>query len=139
MSYSSNNGPQDWTSAAPYSPGNQLFDPGIAADGGGRTVKDGIVAKAGGGAANATKVSAAINRITTAATAGDSVALPAAGGGRQMSVYNGGAAAVQVFAAVGSGDTINAVAGTTGVSLPAGKAASFSSPAKGVWFWVLSA
>src|SRR3954469_10267212 len=138
MSFS-NKGPQDISSTAPYSAGSQLFDPTIAADGGGRTTKDAITANAGGGAAKAVSLAANINRITTAATAGDSVALPAATGGRTLTVQNSGAAAVQVFAAVGSGDTINGVAGTTGVSLPAGKSATFWSPGKGAWFWNLSA
>ena len=101
---------------------------------------DGITAHAGGGQALAVPLTASINRISACRTAGDSVALPPARGGQIILVRNGaGTMACQVFAAVGANDTINGVAGTTGVTLPAGGAAMFASPSAGMWFWVLSA
>lgn len=49
---------------------------------------DGIVAHAGGGQALATPLTAMINRVTTVATVGDSVVLPAATAGIEIVVYN---------------------------------------------------
>jgi hypothetical protein len=134
-----NQGPQDQPPTSQYPPGPQLFDPSIIAAGGGHSPADGIVAHAGGGQAAATPLRASISRITTCATAADSVCLPRSAGGQFIVVMNAGAAACQVFAAPGSSDTINGVAGSTGVSLAAAKSAAFSSPAVGVWFWNLSA
>jgi hypothetical protein len=139
MSGFANRGPQDAGGVSSYSPGHQLFDPSIAASGGGRTTQDSITARAGGGRPNAVPFTSAICRITTCATAADSVALPPARGGQTLTVLNGGANAAQVFAAVSTSDTINGVAAATGVSLPAAKSATFWSPAVGVWFWNLSA
>ena len=139
MSGFANRGPQDQTSTSSYASGPQLFDPSVAAAGGGRSYAGTVTARAGGGRANATKLAAAINRITTCATAADSVALPPAVGGQVIYVQNAGAAACQVFADANTSDTINGVAAATGVSLAAGKSASVNSPAPGVWGWVLSA
>jgi hypothetical protein len=115
-----------------------LFDPSLAALGGGRTYTT-LTARAGGTRAAATKLTAAVNRIGVCATAGDSVALPPAVGGQVIYVQNAGAASAQVFADPSTSDTINGVAAGTGVALANGKAASYFSPAFGVWFAVLSA
>jgi len=117
-----------------YSRGPQLFDPtGIA------SFQNGITATAGGTRAAAYPLTAAFNRIAVCATAADSVALPPALGGQEVTVINSGAAATQVFAAVGTSDTINGTAGATGISLAAAGKAQFVSPGAGLWFSILSA
>ena len=135
----SERGPQDNVAGGGYSAGNQLFDPSVAALGGGRSYAGTITARAGGGRPNATKLTAAINRVSVCATAADSVALPPAVGGQAIYLVNNGAAACQVFADPTTSDTINGVAAATGVSLGIGKAASLASPGPGIWFWVLTA
>jgi len=139
MSGFANKGPQDNTTTSAYSAGPQLFDPAIAASGGGRSFAGTVTARAGGGRANATRLTAAANRVSVCATAADSVALPPAVGGQVIHLSNAGAAACQVFADPTTSDTINGVAAATGVSLGAAKSASIASPAPGVWFWVLTA
>ena len=122
-----------------YSAGPQLFDPGLITGGGGYTYAAGLTATAGGGRANALPLTAGINRVSTVATAADSVALPPAYGGQVVIVVNAAATnAMQVFAAVGTSDTINGVAAATGISLAAGKADSFVS-VPGAWYGNLSA
>jgi hypothetical protein len=131
-------GPQDQGPQSSYGAGPGLFDPGLAALGGGRSYVT-VTAKAGGTRAAATKLTAAVNRIGTCATAADSVCLPPAVGGQVIYVVNGGAASAQVFGDPATSDTINGVAAGTGVALANGKSASYFSPAAGVWFAVLSA
>jgi hypothetical protein len=99
----------------------------------------GLVAHAGGTRAAALPLTAAINHIGTCATAADSVSLPPAVGGQEMVVVNSGAAAMQVFAAVGTSDTINGIAAATGVSMAAAAKEVFVSPGPGLWFGILSA
>jgi hypothetical protein len=67
------------------------------------------------------------------------VSLPPAVGGQAIYVQNSGAASAQVFADPSTSDTINGVVAATGVALAAGKAASYFSPAPGMWFALLSA
>jgi hypothetical protein len=122
-----------------YTRGPQMFDPYLFETGGGRTATTGIVARAGGGRPLATPLGAAINHITVCATAADSVALPPAVGGQEIVVLNKGVAAMQVFAAVGTSDTINGVVAATGISLASGGGETFVSPAPGLWFGILSA
>ena len=139
MSGFANRGPQDNTTTSAYSSGPGLFDPSIAASGGGRSYAGTITARAGGTRAAAVKLQAAVNRIAVCATAADSVALPPDVGGQVIYVQNSGAAACQVFADPATADTINGVAAATGISLAAAGKAAFVSPATGVWFTVLSA
>lgn len=139
MASFANQGPQDVSVPAVYPSGPSLIDMSTIANGGGHSYAGALTAKAGGTRPPATKLTAGINRITTCATAADSVALPPATGGQLIIVSNAGAAAAQVFADNNTSDTINGVAAATGVSLAAGKTASFSSPSAGVWVWVLSA
>ena len=124
--------------ATQYSPGPALQDMSLMCGGGGYTFADTLTAAAGGGQANALPLTKALNRITTVATTADSVALPQAFGGQCISVVNSGANAMQIFAAMGSSDTINGTAGSTGISLAANKAIEFKSFV-GRWFGVLSA
>ena len=128
-------GPQDLPpSMLQYGVGLQLFDPSVYANGGGHTFADGIVASPGGGQLNATKLKAAINHITVCATAGDSLALPPAVGGQMLVVINDGIADAQVFAAPGSSDTINGVAGATGMALAPSTSVLLSAPGHHVWY-----
>lgn len=76
-----------------------------------------ITAYSGGGQANATALSYGLNQVATAAAAADSVILPSAVPGEIVTVVNDGAAAVQLFGQ--TADTINGVAGATGISVPA--------------------
>src|SRR5207344_1196048 len=106
-----------------YDRGPQLFDPTAIS-----SFQNGITATAGGTRAAAVPLWAAFNRIATCATAADSVALPPATGGQTVTLINSGAAATQVFAAVGTSDTINGTAGSTGISVAAAGKAQFVSP-----------
>lgn len=100
-------------------------------------VATGITAFAGGGKANATQLTADINKVTTVATAADSVLLPPALAGATVFVKNGGANSAQVF---GQGtDTINGVATGTGVALAAGKSGIYVCVVDGDWELHLSA
>lgn len=73
-----------------------------------------ITAFAGGGQANAFQIVTQTARVTTVATAADSVKLPPATKGLEILLINHGANAMQVY---GSGtDTIDDVATATGVS-----------------------
>lgn len=105
------------------------------------SVSDGLTAHAGGTQAAALALTSKINRISTVASANDSVALPLAVAGISIEVVNGAAVnSMQVFGA--GTDTINDVATATGVAQAAGKAASYfcttSAPA-GKWYRNLSA
>ncbi len=101
---------------------------------------DAITARAGGGQALAVPLTSMLNRVTVVATAADSVGLPLAAPGIQLTVINAAAAnAMQVFAAVGSTDTIDGVAGSTGYSQPAGKTVDYFCTALGAWHKLISA
>lgn len=96
-----------------------------------------VTAHAGGGQASATALAGDKNLVSVCATAGDSVALPLAVAGLTLTVANQGAASCNVFAANGSTDTVNGVAGSTATAIAAGsKSTTFrcykSAPA-GIW------
>lgn len=101
------------------------------------SVATGITAFAGGGQTNATQLSAGYNRVTTVATAADSVKLPASVAGMMVVVTNSSANSTQVFGT--TPDTINAVATATGVALAAGKTGIYVCPVAGAWHLLLSA
>lgn len=97
-----------------FVPGNRLIDGGdllnlVNLD---FSVKTGIVALAGGGQTGATPLAAALNRVDTAGAGGtDSVMLPQAIPGQQVSIYNNTSNTIQVFGipnnpVTGVGDTI---------------------------------
>jgi hypothetical protein len=121
-----------------FSAGVGLNDISLLATGNGWSGAS-LTAHAGGGQALATPLATAVNLIAVCATAGDSVALPPAMGGQTMWLSNGGAAAAQVFGAPTTADTINGTAGSTGISLGAGKSTVLMSPIQGAWFSVISA
>ena len=123
-----------------FQPGIRMFDgddlnKAFAIDGG--SYLAGIVAAAGGGQANATKLLNTINEVDTVVTANDSVMLPQAKPGISVAVINNTANACQVFG-LGT-DTINGVAYGTGVSLPANKTSLYYCATLGKWFRLLSA
>lgn len=97
------------------------------------SVEDSITAHATGGQASAFALSATANyhRVSTVATAGDSVKLPASSIGQSHYIANSGAAALQVY---GSGtDTINSVATATGVGQDATQGVWYVCTSSGNW------
>lgn len=91
----------------------------------------GVTAFAGGGQGSAVALTALINRVSTVATAGDSVKLPASAPGLAITVINRGANPMQVFGA--GTDTINGIATATGISQGVGTAATFVCSVAGNW------
>ncbi len=94
---------------------------------------DGLVAHAGGGQANALQLPSMFNTVTTVATVGDSVQLPPSQPGLSVCVTNTAALALQVFAQVGSTDTINSIAGATGVPVIGNSVVFFQCTKPGAW------
>jgi len=92
---------------------------------------DSLTAFAGGGQANATALGYGANVVTTCATGGDSVKLPAGAvvGGNVIHVKNLGAASCNVFPP--SGGKINALATNTAIAVAAGSAMWFVSRSDG--------
>jgi hypothetical protein len=121
-----------------FNVGTGLHDLSLLASGNGYSAAS-ITAHAGGAQALSVPIRQACTLIAVSATSGDSVQLPPAVGGQVLWVTNGGAASAQVFASLGSTDTINGVAGTTGVALASGKSVTYVSPLAGAWFGILSA
>jgi len=113
------------------------------------SVTDNLTAHAGGGQTNALQLVTEINRITTAATSGDSVMLPPTtqypssgdaynvgsvvqGVGQTVFVINHGANPIQVF---GNGtDTIDDVASATGVNQMQGSLVLYTCTSVGKWY-----
>jgi hypothetical protein len=102
-----------------------------------QTPADALTATAGGGQTNALALSAAINRVTTVATAADSVKLPVAVPGAVITVINAaGTNSMNVFPA--TGEVINALAANAAFAIAAGKTATFSCAGTKQWHSVLS-
>jgi hypothetical protein len=101
------------------------------------SLENNITATAGGTKAAAYVLTKSMSRISTCATAADSVLLPAALYGASCFVANDGAASAQVF---GQGtDTIDGVATATGVAIANGKRRMFVCFADGAWTSLLGA
>lgn len=93
---------------------------------------NGITAYAGGGQTNATLLGASINRVTTVATAADSVKLPAATVGARIDVINAAASnSMNVFPA--TGESINALSANTAYAVAANKTVTFICAVAGIW------
>lgn len=90
-----------------------------------------ITAFAGGGQSSATALTTTLNRITTCATAGDSVKLPAATAGKTVRVINSGAAYANVFPV--TGEVIDTLTANLAVSVPVGQEITFSCEVAGTW------
>lgn len=102
------------------------------------TVTNGITAFAGGGQGSAVALTSTINRVTTVATAADSVRLPAAVAGAVVFVANAAAAnSMNVFPA--TGESINALSANAAFAMAANTRAAFFCAVNGVWSAVLSA
>lgn len=101
---------------------------------------DNLTAKASGGQSGATLLAAAINNVTTVASANDSVMLPVARPGLVVYVSNSAATnSMQVFGNSADSATINGTAGSTGVAQAAGKSAVYFCVSPTKWFRDLSA
>ena len=103
------------------------------------SASNGITALAGGGQANAITFTNQVNRVTTVATAADSVKLPPAVPG-QFPVFVVNAAAVNsmnVFPA--TGDAVNALAANAAFAMAANKTAIFVCAVAGIWNAVVTA
>lgn len=87
--------------------------------------------------ATAFQLNSPYNEVDTV-TSSTGVNLPNSGGKHDVPyqfciIYNNGANTLQVYASQGGTDTINGVAGATGISMNANSAALFASAQKGVW------
>ncbi|HZU32609.1 MAG TPA: hypothetical protein VFB79_15940 [Candidatus Angelobacter sp.] len=99
-----------------------------------------ITAHAGGGQGSATPLTTAYNRVTTVATAADSVLLGATTNGPQPpTVVRNDAATNSLNVFPSTGDAINNLAANAAFAVPAGKSAIFFCVAAGQWITVLSA
>ena len=102
-----------------------------------RSAVNGLTALAGGAQAG-TALTREINRVTTVATAADSVQLPAATAGRVVTVINAAAAnAMAVFPQ--TGEVINALAANASISVAANKTIMFFCAVAGTWNSLLTA
>ena len=91
----------------------------------------GITAFATGGQASATALTEEVNNVTTCATAGDSVKLPAAAAGAHVYVKNSGATALDIFPA--SSDSIDALAVNLAIRIQPGSSMHFYAKDAIVW------
>lgn len=94
---------------------------------------DSVTATAGGGQGAAYPVISQHTRVTTVATAGDSIALSRAFAGVNLWVTNASANAMQVFADITGSDTIDGVAGSTGVSQMSNSLVLYHCTVDGKW------
>lgn len=97
-----------------------------------------LTAFAGGGQANAVQLRYRKSRVTTVGSAADSVKLPKAIAGMEMSVTNAAAAnSMNVFPS--SGEIIDAGAADAAVAIAANKTRVFHCVTNGTWHSVLTA
>ena len=102
------------------------------------SAKNAIVAFAGGGQASATPLTALLNRVTTVATAADSVKLPASEVGLTIELKNAAAVnSLNLFPA--TGEVINALAANAAFAVAAGKTVWATCHVAGIWDITLSA
>lgn len=91
----------------------------------------GVTALAGGGQSAISNITATMTRVTTVATASDSVTLPRAAGGLRYKITNKGANVLAVFPFLG--DAINAQAVNTSFLVPVGAMVEFVCVVSGTW------
>lgn len=102
------------------------------------TAVNALTAKAGGGQSGATALNYGINRVTTVGTAADSLLLPPALPGQQVTMIQAAAAnAANVFPA--TGEAINALSANTALSVAANKVITFFCAVAGTWNSLLTA
>lgn len=103
-----------------------------------KSAANALTAHVGGGQGSALQLAKQINRVTTVASAGDSVKLPAAVAGYQVTVINAAAAnAMDVFPQ--TGEIINALSANTALSVAANKTIIFTCAVAGTWNSLLTA
>jgi hypothetical protein len=122
----------------------QIFQMGIP-----RITRDeGITATASGSITTSYQLTAGISQVTTVASGGDAVKLPATtptsgttgtGGGLMMIIVNGAASNSLNIFPFASADTINAGSAGAAYALAAGKTAICIAGADAKWYCVLSA
>lgn len=101
-------------------------------------VQDNITAFAGGGQGSAVLITAMFARITTVGTAADSVKLPIAQPGMELTVVNAAAAnSMNIFPA--TGEIINALSANTAIACAANKVMKFIASGRGQWHSILTA
>lgn len=100
---------------------------------GGLSVQDNVVAHPGGLQPAAVQITGSLVNVTVCATAGNSTALPKAIQGSMVKMNNSGATSMNVFAKVGSGDTINGTAGTTAFAHANAKRIEYMCTTTGKW------
>jgi hypothetical protein len=102
------------------------------------STQDNLTALAGGGQTGATQINSMNARVTTVATAADSVVLMPSAKGLIVYVTNAAAAnSMNVFPA--SGDKINALSANAAFAVAAGKTCAFVCYTAGQWHSLLSA
>lgn len=119
---------QTITGVKTFSGATTTFAPGLIIE----SAADALTAHAGGGQGSALALTKEINRITTVATAGDSVSLPASVAGLDVMIINSGANPMQVYGA--GTDTINDVATATGVTQMPGSECIYGCSVAGKWY-----
>lgn len=82
--------------------------------------------------AAATQLTTEVNRVTTVATVGNGVKLPASAAGLTIFIINHGVNAMQVYGL--SSDTIDDVAAATGISQMQGSVALYTCTTAGAWY-----
>lgn len=105
-----------------------------------RPVYDALTALAGGGQAGASPLREGLNRVTTVASAADSMGLPSTQDvtGEDLVVINAAAAnSMTVYPA--TGEHINALANNAGYAIPANKTVLFFVSGFGQWHTLLTA
>jgi hypothetical protein len=90
-----------------------------------------VTAVAGGGQSAIANITATTTRVSTVATANDSLTLPKATGGLRYKVINKGANSMNVFPFLG--DQINVLGVNTAFALAATKSVDFISTGSGQW------
>lgn len=101
------------------------------------STQDNLTALAGGGQTGATQINSMNARVTTVATAADSVVLMPSAKGLIVYVTNAAANSMNVFPA--SGDKINALSANAAFAVAAGKTCAFVCYTAGQWHSLLSA
>lgn len=101
-------------------------------------VRDSLTAFATGGQASATPLPAAISRVTTVATAGDSVKLPSTKGltGLTILVVNAAANSLNVYPS--SGEAVDNLGANNPKAVAGTKSCDFTCTGDGQWHAVLS-
>lgn len=101
------------------------------------SVENAVTAAVASTQAGGYPITAAVTRVTTVGTTGDSLLLPAAVAGEKRTVFNKGANSMDVFPA--SGDAINALSADAAYAVAATKGVIFHCVVTGTWDTILTA